>query len=338
MKQIQRKQSKESYNECFDVLRICLLKENTNPLYPPCSKPGAFYGNAKIHKLRKGEGLKELTLRPIVSNVGMAIYNTEKYLGNLLAALGKYDYTIINTPDFINRLKKEKIPRRYKMISFEVKSLFTNVPLDEIISIILRKIYDEGKIETNIPRNVMKELLLLCTKHVHFTFNRDIFIHLDGVAMGSPLGPLLANVSMCSLEESIVPTLKDCLVYWKRYVDDTHAYIEPDKIDYVMRKLNTYHQHIQFAYELEKYQHISFLVVSIRILTDGKLETTAFRKETNTDVYMNWNSHAPMQWKIGTLKNLVKRSIIICSDQHLLLKELDYLRKVIVEISDYSYS
>ena len=47
-------------------------------LYPAGSKPGAFYGNAKVHKLRKGEGLKELILRPIVSNDGT--YNTAKYL------------------------------------------------------------------------------------------------------------------------------------------------------------------------------------------------------------------------------------------------------------------
>ena len=47
-------------------------------LYPAGSKPGAFYGNAKVHKLRKGEGLKELILRLIVSNDGT--YNTAKYL------------------------------------------------------------------------------------------------------------------------------------------------------------------------------------------------------------------------------------------------------------------
>ena len=58
----------------------------------------------------------------------------------------------------------------------------------------------------------------------------------------------------------------------------------------------------------------------IRRLANGKLEATVFRKERNTDVCMNWNSHAPMQWKIGTLKNLVKRSVIICSDQRLLQK------------------
>ena len=152
--------------------------------------------------------------------------------------------------------------------------------------------------------------------------------------MGSPLGTLLDNVFMCSSEETIVPTFKDCLVHWKRYVDDTHAYIEPEKIDYVIKKLNTYHQQIHFTYELDKYQRISFLYVSIRRLTNGKLKKTVFRKETNTNIYMNWNSHAPMQWKIGTLKNLVNRSIIICSDQHLLRIELDHLRKVFVEIND----
>ena len=102
------------------------------------------------------------------------------------------------------------------MISFDVKSLFTNVPLDETLRIILRKIYDEGKIETNIPRSITKELLLLSTKHEHFTFNGEIYIHLDGVAKRSPSGPLLANVFMFSLEEDIVPAFKDCLVHWKR--------------------------------------------------------------------------------------------------------------------------
>ena len=95
--------------------------------------------------------------------------------------------------------------------------------------IILRKIYDEGKIETNTPRNVMKELLLQCGKHVHFTYNEDIYVQLDGVATGSPLGTLLSSVLMRWLEESIVSTLKNCHVHLKRYFDDTHAYIEPTR-------------------------------------------------------------------------------------------------------------
>ena len=71
----------------------------------------------------------------------------------------------MNTQDFINCLKQERIPRNYEIISFDIKILFTKFPLDETIDIILRKIFDEGKIETNIPRKAIQELLLLCMKH-----------------------------------------------------------------------------------------------------------------------------------------------------------------------------
>ena len=47
-----------------------------------------------------------------------------------------------------------------------------------------------------------------------------------------------------------------------------------------------------------------------------------FRKETSTDLYMNWNSHATFQWKSGASKNFGKRSILMCSDQYLLKKNL----------------
>ena len=60
------------------------------------------------------------------------------------------------------------------MISFDVKSLFTNVPLNGTTDIILRKVYDENKIVTNIPRSILEHLLYLCTKHVRFKFHGEI--------------------------------------------------------------------------------------------------------------------------------------------------------------------
>ena len=100
------------------------------------------------------------------------------------------------------------------MISLDVKSLLTNVPLEETIDIILNKIYDEKKIETNIPRNIMKDLLYLCTKHAHFTYGGENYIQIDGVVMGSPLGPLLANILMISLEETILPYIRKHVTHW----------------------------------------------------------------------------------------------------------------------------
>ena len=53
-----------------------------------------------------------------------------------------------------------------------------------------------------------------------FTFNGQLCEQTDGVAMGSPLGPLLANVFMCRIEERLEQEGK-MPTYYRRFVDDT---------------------------------------------------------------------------------------------------------------------
>ena len=114
------------------------LPENIyKTLDPTGSAPGKFYGNAKIHKLSSND-LNGLPLRLIVSNIGTAAYETAKYLAKLLSPLSKSNYTINSTKQFVNHIRKQKVPDGYQMVSFDVTSLFTNVPLDETIEIILR--------------------------------------------------------------------------------------------------------------------------------------------------------------------------------------------------------
>ena len=111
-------------------------------LYPTGSRPGLFYGIPKVHKLQQQQQqqrLEELTMRPIIANIGTATYEIAKYLNKLLTPLSKSDYNILNTEDLVRRLREEAIPAGYKMISFDVKSLFTNVPLDKTIDVILKK-------------------------------------------------------------------------------------------------------------------------------------------------------------------------------------------------------
>ena len=60
-----------------------------------------------------------------------------------------------------------------------------------------------------------------------------------------------------------------------------------------------------------------------------------YLKKTNADLYINWNSHAPIQWKRGTFKNLIQRSILICSNEKLLEDELTSLRSVFIKVNDH---
>ena len=83
-----------------------------------------FYGTLKVHKRqqhRQQKILEELTMRPIISDIGMPTYEVTKYLSKLLTPFNKSNYNILNTADLIRRFIEETIPAVYKMISFNVK-------------------------------------------------------------------------------------------------------------------------------------------------------------------------------------------------------------------------
>ena len=124
----------------------------------------------KIHKIPVNGNIDYLPIRPIVSNINTAMYNLAKYLTKLLAPLRESEYIIKSAKDFIGKVKSKQVPNGYQMVSFDVKSLFTNVPLDRTIDIVLRRIYDQHELQISITRSEMEELLILCTKNVHFTF------------------------------------------------------------------------------------------------------------------------------------------------------------------------
>ena len=125
--------------------------------------------------------LEKLSLRPIVSNIGTATHKTAEYLRKLLTQLSKS--MVESTKDFVAMVKKITTPEGYHMVSFDGVNLFTNVPLNKTIDIILLKVYNENLISTKLKRHQMKKLLLLCTQGVPFTFNGEMYMQGDGVVM-----------------------------------------------------------------------------------------------------------------------------------------------------------
>ena len=145
-------------------LKSKLSRYEYKKLYPTGSSPEKFYGTAKLHKFPTNGKIDDLPIRPIVSNTNAAIYQLAKHLSKVLSPLRESEHNIKSTKDFIRQTKKEHTPAGYEMVSFAVKSLFTDVPLDQTIDIILRRIYDHKDLETPITKSEMKEMLALCTK------------------------------------------------------------------------------------------------------------------------------------------------------------------------------
>ena len=127
--------------------------------------------------------LKTMEL-PIISNIKKSTYELTKYLAQILKPLGQSQYTIKSSKLFIKRLKRQKIPPGYQLVSFDLVSLFTNVSLKETINMVIKRIYDKNETDTNMAKQEMKELLYLCTKNEHFTLISKTNVEIDGVAMG----------------------------------------------------------------------------------------------------------------------------------------------------------
>ena len=79
---------------------------------------------------------------------------------------------------------------------------------------------------------------------MHFTFDNQVYQQNDGVAMGSPLGPVLAGIFMAELETRIIPTLGNMDLNWKMFVDDTIDYVKNGSIDIILSNLNSFHPNI----------------------------------------------------------------------------------------------
>ena len=84
---------------------------------------------------------------------------------------------------------------------FDIISLFTCIPVNENIEICLDKLYEHTKLVHNLKRLQLKKLLNYCVKENYFSFENHYYDQTDGVAMGSPLGPILANIFMSHFEE-----------------------------------------------------------------------------------------------------------------------------------------
>ena len=136
--------------------------------------------------MAKNDNIDKLPFWPIISNIVTASYHLVKHLVKSLLPLSHSEFTVKNTKAFIQEFKNTLPPGDYKLVSFGVASLLTNVPLDYTISIILKQIYDRRELETKILRKEMKYILLLCTKKVHFSYDNKLYSQKMVLQWGHP--------------------------------------------------------------------------------------------------------------------------------------------------------
>ena len=174
-------------------------------LYPKGTKPARLYGTPKIHKafLRGSPP----PFRPIVSSIGTYIPS---------------EYSTKDSFTFIEEIKSVSVTDKF-LISFDVTSLFTNITSSEEIDIAINLIF-ENSTDIKFTKREVRKIFRIATSQTHFTFNGRIFDQIDGVTMGSPLAPVLANLFMGFHEQNWIEKATNVKpMFYKRYLDDIFA-------------------------------------------------------------------------------------------------------------------
>ena len=235
-------------------------------------------------------------------------------------------------------------------VSFDIKSLFTNVPLKEVIDDIQQTLYAtttlpsfliDGRSEEERKKKkykvvtglVFKNMLKACSESI-FLYGNNVYRQKDGVAMGSPLAPLLAEWFVAKIERKIFQMdISYKPLFYKRYVDDIFAvFSSAENCDKFYGLLNDAHHNLEFTMETTTAGSLPFLDIEISI-NDGKFDTKVYRKPTNTGILMNFNSNAPMKWKKALIKYMLLRAYKLSSSFEFFQAEVEKIRGMFIQNS-----
>ena len=158
------------------------------------SQPTRLYGLAKVHKIGT-------PLRPVLSIPGSSYENLNKFLSPFFGKLPGANIET-NSKDARAALETTKLDEDELVVSLDVKSLYTNVPVEEAIEIALKDLYSSDEVP-EIPSSATKSLLRPAVTNVHFKCNKVWYNQSNGLAMGASLAVILPNLWMKLFEKSL---------------------------------------------------------------------------------------------------------------------------------------
>jgi hypothetical protein len=237
----------------------------------------------------------QIPLRPINSNIDSPTYQLSKYLAKLLKYLClNNDFVVNNSKEFTEFIRHQKLETNETIVSFDVVSLFTSIPVQYALDIIKRKLYesDEWKQLTNLQETQIVKLLKFVLNSSYFNFNGSHYHQVSGCNMGSPVSAIIAEIVMREIEITAINTSLVPVRWWRRYVDDSNSCLQKQDIDKFHCHLNSINQNIQFTIEMpslsEHGQQIPFLDTILTIDNDRNVEVDVYRKSTHTNKYLSF--------------------------------------------------
>ena len=291
--------------------------DKLDDMLPSSNQPTRIYPTAKTHKFSSVDSvnINDLKFRPITDQTDTMTYNAAKVISDYLKPLCKNKYTINDTLYFADMIKRlPPLPDDEEYDSYDVVSLFTNIPLDETIDYIIKSIYTHKKLPQICSKLVFRRLLEKITKDCTFQLCFKFYKQVDGCVMGGPLSVTLSDIYMSKMEDDVVEKYQP--KFYKRYVDDIIYRRKKNQVDLLFNDLNNYHQNIKLTLELHPKR---FLDINLEF-QNGILKTSVHLKETKWPT--SWNSKIAKKYKhnviIGDLHRSKRISTNFTKEKHII--------------------
>ena len=179
-----------TFQKCLYYLKRkgSLEQEIYDRINPSAAVTPTLYGLPKIHK-------ENCFCRPVLASTDCYTYECASWLSKILRPLRQHSTNLKNAFEFVQRTQQVKFKNNSVMVSFDVKSLFTNIPVDFVTDINLREIYgsDSTKEVYDLTKQQFKNLLVWTTKRTTLNFYGSFYKQIDGGGMRSPIAPAFAT-------------------------------------------------------------------------------------------------------------------------------------------------
>ena len=174
-----------------------------------------------------------------------------KFFQNYCGKTSSFDK---DSTDIIKKIKHLSInPEEESLVSLHVRALFTSIPIPVALQVINSKISTCHQFHQCLQDSYRKihQASGIHFNQLHlFCFNMDFYKQLQGVARGSPVSPVTANIYMEYFESLTIPSSPTLIKWWFSYVDDVHSATRKDQVNQLHKHLNSIDLHIKFTTEL----------------------------------------------------------------------------------------
>lgn len=282
-----------------------------------------YYGLPKVHK-------PDVPLRPIVSCIGASTQPLAKFVSNILELSFRTfnKFRIKDTFDFAERINNKRLPQGFALVSFDVVSLFTNIPLDLVIDT-LNKHFNLIEPNTIVPKSEFLKIVTYLYNNTFFSFNNKFYHQIRGLPMGGAASPVIAEVIMNELLYYITDTANFEFPFIFQYVDDLITAVPEDKIHSTLNLFNSFNEHLAFTVEEETDRSVPFLDTKVVRNKDNLVILDWYRKQSSSGRYIPFTSYHPYKQKINAVIALKGRIEKICHPSFL-QKNLQQLKEILI--------